>query len=103
MSDVVIAGAKRTAIGSFLGQFSGVPTPTLGATAIRAALEHAGIAAQLPQSGSRLLEMHRQLLAALRRRDSQAAENLMRKHIQDYRRGCEFTGLDMAQPIPPLD
>ena len=45
MSDVVIAGAKRTAIGSFLGQFSGVPTPTLGATAIRAALEHAGIAA----------------------------------------------------------
>ena len=45
MSDVVIAGAKRTAIGSFRGQFSGVPTPTLGATAIRAALDHAGIAA----------------------------------------------------------
>jgi acetyl-CoA C-acetyltransferase len=44
MSDVVIAGAKRTAIGSFLGQFTGVPTPTLGATAIRAALEHAGVA-----------------------------------------------------------
>ncbi|MCI1730425.1 MAG: acetyl-CoA C-acyltransferase [Chiayiivirga sp.] len=45
MSDVVIAGAKRTAIGSFLGQFTGVPTPTLGAAAIRAALEHAGVAA----------------------------------------------------------
>ena len=45
MSDIVIAGAKRTAIGSFLGQFTGVPTPTLGATAIKAALEHAGIAA----------------------------------------------------------
>jgi acetyl-CoA C-acetyltransferase len=47
MSDVsvVIAGAKRTAIGSFLGQFTGVPTPKLGATAIRAALEQAGIAA----------------------------------------------------------
>ncbi|WP_199096221.1 acetyl-CoA C-acyltransferase [Dyella sp. ASV21] len=46
MSDisVVIAGAKRTAIGSFLGQFTGVPTPTLGATAIRAALEQAGVA-----------------------------------------------------------
>ncbi len=28
MSDIVIVGAKRTAIGSFLGQFSGVPTPT---------------------------------------------------------------------------
>ena len=44
MSDIVIVGAKRTAIGSFLGQFTGVPTPTLGATAIKAALEHAGIA-----------------------------------------------------------
>jgi len=45
MSDVVIVGAKRTAIGSFLGQFTGVPTPTLGTTAIRGALEHAGLAA----------------------------------------------------------
>lgn len=45
MSDIVIVGAKRTAIGSFLGQFSGVPTPTLGAAAIKAALEHAGVAA----------------------------------------------------------
>lgn len=43
MSDVVIVGAKRTAIGSMLGQFTGVPTPTLGATAIAAALEHAGL------------------------------------------------------------
>jgi acetyl-CoA C-acetyltransferase len=43
MSDIVIVGAKRTAIGSFLGQFTGVPTPTLGATAIKAALEQAGV------------------------------------------------------------
>ena len=43
--DVVIVGAKRTAIGSFLGQFTGVPAPTLGATAIRAALEQSGVAA----------------------------------------------------------
>ncbi|NID15360.1 thiolase family protein [Luteibacter yeojuensis] len=45
MSDIVIAGAKRTAIGSFLGQFTGVPTPKLGSVAIKAALEQAGIAA----------------------------------------------------------
>ena len=45
MSDVVIVGAKRTAIGSLLGQFTGVPTPTLGTVAIKGALEHAGIAA----------------------------------------------------------
>ncbi len=44
MSDVVIVGAKRTAIGSFLGQFTGVPTPTLGTAAITGALEHAGVA-----------------------------------------------------------
>jgi acetyl-CoA C-acetyltransferase len=44
MSDIVIVGAKRTAIGSFLGQFTGVPTPTLGAAAIKAALDHAGVA-----------------------------------------------------------
>ncbi|TAL85588.1 MAG: thiolase family protein [Rhodanobacter sp.] len=42
---VVIVGAKRTAIGSFLGQFTGVPTPQLGATAMRAALEQSGLAA----------------------------------------------------------
>jgi len=45
MSDVVIVGAKRTAIGSMLGQFTGVPTPTLGATAIKAALDSSGVAA----------------------------------------------------------
>ncbi|WP_342315690.1 acetyl-CoA C-acyltransferase [Lysobacter sp. FW306-1B-D06B] len=45
MSDVVIVGAKRTAIGSFLGQFTGVPTPALGTAAIKGALEHAGVAA----------------------------------------------------------
>jgi len=45
MSDVVIVGAKRTAIGSFLGQFTGVPTPTLGSAAIAGALAQAGVAA----------------------------------------------------------
>ncbi|MBP6748137.1 MAG: acetyl-CoA C-acyltransferase [Xanthomonadaceae bacterium] len=44
MSDIVIVGAKRTAIGSFLGQFTGVPTPTLGAAAISGALAQAGVA-----------------------------------------------------------
>jgi acetyl-CoA C-acetyltransferase len=39
MTEVVIVGAKRTAIGSMLGQFTGVPTPTLGAAAIGGALD----------------------------------------------------------------
>ena len=45
MSDVVIVGAKRTAIGSFLGQFTGTPTPALGTAAISAALAQSGLAA----------------------------------------------------------
>jgi acetyl-CoA C-acetyltransferase len=46
MSDsIVIVGAKRTAIGSMLGQFTGVPTTTLGATAIGAALQQSGVPA----------------------------------------------------------
>ncbi len=38
MSDVVIAGAARTAMGGFQGAFSGVAAPVLGGAAIRAAL-----------------------------------------------------------------
>ncbi|MBD9369226.1 acetyl-CoA C-acyltransferase [Xanthomonas sp. XNM01] len=45
MSDIVIAAAKRTAIGSFLGQFNGVPTTSLGATAVEAALAQSGVPA----------------------------------------------------------
>ena len=45
MSDIVIVGAKRTAIGSFLGQFTGTPTPALGTAAIAAALAQSGLAA----------------------------------------------------------
>ena len=44
MSDVVIVGAKRTAIGSFLGQVTGTPTPTLGSAAIAGALAQSGLA-----------------------------------------------------------
>ena len=45
MSNVVIVGAKRTALGALLGQFTGVPATQLGATAMRAALEQSGVAA----------------------------------------------------------
>ena len=43
MSEIFIAGAKRTPIGSFQGQFDGVPTTQLGSTAISAAIGHAGV------------------------------------------------------------
>jgi acetyl-CoA C-acetyltransferase len=43
---IVILGAKRTALGSLLGQFTGVPATTLGSTAIKAALEQSGVSAE---------------------------------------------------------
>jgi len=41
--EVVIVGAARTPIGSFLGTLSAVPAPRLGAVAIKAALQRAGV------------------------------------------------------------
>jgi acetyl-CoA C-acetyltransferase len=41
--EVVIVGAARTPIGSFLGSLSAVTAPRLGAVAIRAALQRAGV------------------------------------------------------------
>src|SRR5437588_888088 len=40
---VVIVGAARTPIGAFLGSLASVPAPRLGATAIQAALQRAGV------------------------------------------------------------
>lgn len=41
--EVVIVGAARTPIGAFLGSLSGLTAPQLGAAAIKAALERAGV------------------------------------------------------------
>jgi len=43
MTDIVIAGALRTAIGKFGGSIAKVPAPELGATVIRALLASSGI------------------------------------------------------------
>ena len=43
MSDIVIASAARTAVGSFLGAFAKTPAHALGETVIRALVERAGI------------------------------------------------------------
>src|SRR5690606_6851666 len=45
MSDIVIVGAARTAVGSFLGSFATMPGHELGAIAIAAALTRAGVEA----------------------------------------------------------
>lgn len=43
MTDIVIAAAKRTPIGSFLGAFAATPAHELGRVAIEAALKQAGV------------------------------------------------------------
>ena len=43
MSDIVIVSAARTPVGSFLGALASLPAHELGAVAIRAALERAGV------------------------------------------------------------
>ena len=43
MTNVVIASAARTAIGSFLGSFANIPAHDLGTTVIRAVLNRAGV------------------------------------------------------------
>jgi len=46
MTDIVIAGATRTAIGKFGGTLAKIPAPELGATVIRALLARAGLQPQ---------------------------------------------------------
>lgn len=43
MNEVVIAGAARTPLGGFMGDFDGVAAPVLGGAAIAAALNGAGV------------------------------------------------------------
>ncbi len=43
MSDIVIASAARTAVGSFLGSFASTPAHKLGEAVIRAVVERAGV------------------------------------------------------------
>jgi len=46
MEDAVIVSAVRTPVGSFAGQFKDVPATELGAHAVSAALERAGISGE---------------------------------------------------------
>lgn len=45
MDDIVIVSAARTPVGSFNGSFAATPAHTLGAVALQAALERAGVSA----------------------------------------------------------
>jgi len=50
----------------------------------------------------RLLEAHRMMLDAMRRRDVAAGQLWARRHIDDWRRGFERAGNDLDQPIDKI-
>ncbi len=50
----------------------------------------------------RVADAHRMILNALRDHQKDVAETWMRKHIEDFRRAFEKTGLDMDQPLDSL-
>lgn len=45
LNDVFVVGARRTAIGSFMGQFAELPAPRLGAHVIKSAVAQSGLSA----------------------------------------------------------
>ncbi len=50
-------------------------------------------------AGPRLVLAHRAILDAVRNRNPEGAELWMRKHIRDFKRGYEMTGLNPARPV----
>lgn len=49
-------------------------------------------------AGERMLVAHTKIVQAIKDRDAVTAGEWMRKHIVDFRRGCELVGLDMDSP-----
>ena len=57
---------------------------------------------QVKEGSARLLEAHRMMFDAIRRRDKDAARLWARRHINDWRKGFERAGNDLDQPIDKI-
>ncbi|MFG1317275.1 FadR/GntR family transcriptional regulator [Xanthobacter autotrophicus] len=55
----------------------------------------------LPQAAGRLLEAHKKIYAALKRRDAEGARTWSAKHIADLRRGWELLKRDFDTKVSP--
>lgn len=51
---------------------------------------------RVPTAGRRLLEAHRSIVDAIRKGDAPAAQEWMRKHVRDFRRGAKLAELDVG-------
>ncbi|MBV9695315.1 MAG: FadR family transcriptional regulator, partial [Gammaproteobacteria bacterium] len=54
-----------------------------------------GMMAQVAQARTRIASAQQRLLEALERRDPEAAEAWMGRHVRDFRRGFELAGIDL--------
>jgi len=52
-----------------------------------------------PEAGKRMVDAHRYIVEAIHKHDSQGAEEWMRKHILDFKRGYEMTHRDPGAPV----
>jgi len=57
---------------------------------------------QVKAGPGRLIEAHRMMLDAIRRRDKEAGRLWARRHVNDWRKGFELAGNDLDQPIGKL-
>lgn len=57
------------------------------------------ILSKVPEGPERLLQAHRMLLDAIRRRDVDAGRLWARRHLNDWRKGFERAGQDLDRPI----
>jgi GntR family transcriptional repressor for pyruvate dehydrogenase complex len=57
---------------------------------------------KIPEAMPRLLKAHRLITDAIRRHDADAARASMQRHLQDWRRGFEYMGKELDQPIDQI-
>lgn len=57
------------------------------------------VMSSVAEAGTRLVTAHRSILQAIRKRNAGDAEAWMQKHVRDFKRGYDMTGLDPARPV----
>lgn len=112
----VIATEQAAALGQSLiildGEFHSIVAQATHNRALMLAREPVGLLiypatdrmmALVPQSPRRLVQAHRAVFQAIAAGNAELAEQWMRRHIADFRRGYEIAGLDMERPVesPP--
>ena len=57
------------------------------------------VMSSVAEAGTRLVTAHRSILQAIRKRNAGDAEAWMQKHVRDFKRGYDMTGLDPTRPV----